>query len=47
MTHFGNLVLPGTQKSYLDTPGYLVGYIIIKAGRVVHLEDYRFTSGTK
>ena len=36
-----------TQKSHLDTLGYLVGYIIIKAGRVVHLEDYGFTSGTR
>ena len=47
MTCFGNLVLLKSQRSHLDTPSYLVGYIIIKAGRVVPLGGYGFISSTK
>ena len=47
VTRFGKLVLLKSQRSHLDTPSYLVGYIIIKADRVVPLRGYGFTSGTK
>ena len=45
MAYFGNSVLLKSQRSHLDILSYLVGYIIIKAGRVVPLGDYGFTSG--
>ena len=47
VTRFGNLVLLKSHISHLDTPGYLVGYIIIKVGRVVTLGGYGFISSTK
>ena len=47
MTRFDNLVLLKSQRSHLDSPGYLLGYIIIKVGRAVPLGGYGFTSGTK
>ena len=45
MAYFGNSVLLKSQRSHLDILSYLVGYIIIKDGRVVPLGDYGFTSG--
>ena len=34
MTRFGNLVPLETQKSHLDTPGYLVGYIVVEDNKM-------------
>ena len=38
MTHFGNLVLLKSQRSHLDTLGYLVGYTIIRLAELYPLE---------
>ena len=34
MPRFDNLVLLERQKSHLDTPGYLVGYIVAEDNKV-------------
>ena len=34
MTRFGNLVPLETQKSHLDTPGHMVGYIVTEDNKV-------------
>ena len=34
MTRFGNLVLLETKRKYLDTPSYLVGYIVAEGNKV-------------
>ena len=47
MTCLGNFILLKSQRSHLETLGYLVGYIIIKVGRVVHLKNHGFTFGTE
>ena len=35
MTHFGNSVLLKSQRSHLDNPGYLVGYMLAKVKKVI------------
>ena len=34
MTRFGNLVLLEARKSHLDTPSYLVGYMVAEDNKV-------------
>ena len=46
-SRFYSLVSLRSPRGHLDTPSYLVGYVIIMADKVLYLGSHRIAFGTR